>query len=358
MKQFRTAIVGTGAIANAHVTALRQAGDRVFLCAAVGIDESRLKTFCAEHHIHKSYIDTNAMLADQQPDLVIICTPPDVHKTLAIDCLEAGAWVNCEKPLCASLAELDEIEAAEKRSGRYVNTVLQWRSGSAARHLRQLIHSGALGPLLLGTCQTLWYRDAGYYQVPWRGKWKTETGGTITGHGTHLIDLFLWLINDQWQEVQAYTATLGRAIEVENLAVALAAFESGALANITSSAVSPRQETHLRLDFQKASVEVRALYSYTNQDWCVTLPEGIIHGAELSHWQNPPDDKPGDHTTQLLALLDSMEYGERPPINIHETRRVMEFIASLYKAAITHQPVKRGSITTSDPFYHAMNGKP
>mgnify|MGYP003898246441 CR=1 FL=1 len=48
-----------------------------------------------------------------------------------IAAMEAGAWVLCEKPFCGSLAELDDIEAAEKRTGRHAACVFQMRFASS-----------------------------------------------------------------------------------------------------------------------------------------------------------------------------------------------------------------------------------
>ena len=93
--------------------------------------------------------------------------------------MEAGAWVLCEKPFCASLAELDRIEAAEKRTGLYTGCVFQQRFASSTAHLRRLAQSGMLGRPLVAVCNTLWYRDTAYYGVPWRGRWATELGGQI-----------------------------------------------------------------------------------------------------------------------------------------------------------------------------------
>ena len=53
-----------------------------------------------------------------------------------------------------------------------------------------------------------------------------------------------------------------------------------------------------------------------------------------------------------------MERGEPPPVSGAEARRILEFIASLYKAALTGNPVRRGEITPGDPFYYATNGAP
>ena len=77
----------------------------------------------------------------------------------------------------------------------------------------------------------------------------------------------------------------------------------------------------------------------------------------LAQWQNIERDAAGSHGEQLADLLDSMDRGERPLVSGAEARRILEFNASMYKAAFTGQPVVRGSITPDDPFYHAMNGQ-
>jgi predicted dehydrogenase len=314
-----------------------------------------VQAFCAEHHIPRWFTDTAQMLSAMQPNLVHIITPPGTHFDLTIESLEAGAWVYCEKPLCASLAQFDQITETEARTGCYVSTVFQWRFGSAARHVKRLINSGELGHALVGLCQTLWYRGRGYYEAPWRGKWATETGGATVALGIHLIDLLLWLMGD-WQEVRAILGTLDRPIEVENVSMALVRFDNGAMGTMTTSAVSPRQESYLRLDFQRATVEVTALYRYSNANWRFSIPEGSPDGEALARWQAIEQDTVGSHDAQLAELLDSMDRHERPSVSGSEARRIIEFVASLYKSAFTGQAVQRGSIMPGDPFYHAMNG--
>jgi predicted dehydrogenase len=357
MTTYRIAIVGTGASVGNHLTAVRAIGERVELVAAVDTDESRVQSVCTEYGIPKWYTSTQDMLEREQPDLVHIVTPPFTHKILILQCLEAGAWVYCEKPLCASLAEFDEIDQVEARSGRYVSTVFQWRFGSAGQHLKRLINECALGKPLVGVCNTLWYRTPEYYRVPWRGKWGTEVGGPTAGLGIHLMDLFLWLMAE-WQETYAQIGTLDREIEVEDVSTALVRFENGAMGTIINSALSPRQESYLRLDFQKATAEVTALYRYSNENWRFTLPEDIDDPTILQHWQSLTENIASLHETQLNQLLDCMDRGERPLVSGAEARRILEFMTSLYKSAFTGQPVLRGSIHADDPFYYAMNGSP
>lgn len=355
MKTYRAAIIGTGGVAESHIRAIRAAGERVEIVAAMDVDEARVKAFCEKHEIPGWYTDSGAMLEAAQADLVHIASPTGMHAEQVLQSLDAGAWVLCEKPLCGSLAEFDRISEAENRTGRYVSTVFQWRFGSAAKHVKKLIEAGELGELRVATCSTLWYRALPYYEVPWRGKWATETGGATVTLGIHLMDLFLWF-NSEWEEIRAMAATLDRPIETDNVSMAVVRFKNGALASVSSSALSPRQESHLRMDFQRATVEVTALYRYMNENWRFSIPENSPDGEALARWQSIEQDVMGTHNEQLGELLDCMDRGERPPVNGSDSRRIVEFIASLYKSAFTGQPVVRGSILPGDRFYAGNHG--
>lgn len=353
MDAVRVAIIGTGGIAGAHVSAWNSLADRVERVAAVDIDEARVKAFADKHGIPHTYTDAGEMLREQRPDIVHIATPPAFHAPLAIQCLEGGAHVLCEKPLVGSLRELDAIDGAEERTGKYCSSVVQWRFGSAARRIRQLIDDGAFGRHTVTTCLTTWFRDAAYYAVPWRGTWKSELGGVNMGQAIHLIDLMLWL-NTPWREVTAITDTLDRDIEVEDASVAMIRFDDRSLGAVVSSVLSPRQETRLRLDFQKATAEVVGLYGYRNANWTVTPVEGT--GLPAGSWP-PADDIGAGHAAQLEAMVDALAAGERPPAGTAEIRPTIEFLSALYKSGLTGEPIAQGSIQPGDAFYDHVSGR-
>src|SRR5688572_13844252 len=102
MTKHRIAIIGTGASVGNHLKAAEALSNRVELVAAVDLDETRVKAVCEQANIPHWYTSVSDMLAAEKPDVVSIVTPPATHKDIAIQCLEAGAWVYCEKPLCAS----------------------------------------------------------------------------------------------------------------------------------------------------------------------------------------------------------------------------------------------------------------
>jgi predicted dehydrogenase len=63
MDSFRAAIVGTGNIAKAHVTALQEQAHRVEIVAGVDVSAENLQHFCTEHNIPHTYTDYQKMLA-------------------------------------------------------------------------------------------------------------------------------------------------------------------------------------------------------------------------------------------------------------------------------------------------------
>jgi predicted dehydrogenase len=354
---YRAVLVGTGSVADSHVRAIEETRGRIRLVSAVDVDAGRLRAFCARHKIPTSHVDYQVALREDRPDLVLVAAPPALHAPMSIAAMEAGAWVLCEKPLCASLAELDRIADAERRTGHYTGCVFQQRFASSTAHLLQLAAEGLLGRPLVAVCHTLWYRDAGYYSVPWRGKWATELGGPTMGLGIHAMDHLLHLLGD-WTEVRAQAATLDRDIEVEDVSMALVRFENGALASIVNSALSPRQETSIRIDFQRATVELIHLYGYTRDNWKLTLaPTSAEEGNSLVQaWQHFPPDTGSTHAAQLAAFVADMDARRRPMTSGEDARRTLELLTGLYKSAFTGRPVTRGSIKPGDPFYNALHG--
>jgi len=354
-KIYRAALVGTGSIGDAHVRAVEATQGRVTLEAAVDLDATRVGDFAKRHGLARAYTDYATMLGEVRPDFVLVATPPAQHMPMSVAAMETGAWVLCEKPLCGSLAELDVIQAAEKRTGCYTACIFQMRFGSSTGHVRRLADRGQLGRPLVGVCNTLWYRDPAYYAVPWRGRWETELGGPTMGLGIHAMDHFLHLMGD-WREVRAVAATLDRAIEVEDVSMALVTFANGALGSIVNSALSPRQETYLRLDYQRATVELTHLYGYTRDNWKMTPVPPTQDDGLMQAWHSFPPDVGSTHGAQLNALVADRDAGRQPLTSGEEARKTLELLTAIYKSSFTGEIVTRGSIRPGDSFYQALHG--
>ncbi|QYM78700.1 Gfo/Idh/MocA family oxidoreductase [Horticoccus luteus] len=355
-KTYHAVLVGTGGIGAAHVNAVNATAGRVKLVAACDIDAGRARAFCDQHQIPGAHTDYATMLKETKPDIVLIAAPPGLHAGMSIAAMESGAWVLCEKPLCASLAELDQIQTAENATGRYTSCVFQMRFATSNQHIRRLLNDGVFGRPLLALCNTVWFRDAAYYAVPWRGKWSTELGGPTMSQGIHTMDHLLHLFGE-WSEVRAVVDTLHHKIEVEDLSMAHVKFANGARAAIVNSTVCPRQETYLRLDCVDATIELTHLYAYTRENWKMTPAAPEKSAAMQAAWDAfPTPDVGSTHGAQLNEIVGHMDAGTRPLTSGDEARRTLEFLTAIYKSAFTNQPVTRGSIRPGDPFYTALHG--
>ena len=351
----RVAVIGAGNVAEAaHLPAVAAQPAALTVVAVVDVEPARARGLADRWRIPAVYGDVEQMLAAEQPDLVLVCTPPAGHRAAVISSLDAGAWVWCEKPPALSLAEYDEIAAHERDGGPYVAYVFQQRFGAAARRLRQHIADGTLGAPLVGLCETLWYRGPDYFDVPWRGRWASEGGGPTMGHGIHQLDLMLWLLGE-WTEIRASMGTLQRPIETEDVSMAIVRFASGAMVSVVNSVLSPREVSHLRLDFTDATVELNHLYGYDNASWTWTPAPHRAGTAAVRGWP-PEQDIASGHAVALEALLAARRAGERPEASGSDGRRVLAFIAALYRSAITDSVVYPRDLGPTDPFYRSMNG--
>jgi predicted dehydrogenase len=284
-----------------------------------------------------------------------VCTPPSTHVAIAEEGLRSGVSVLIEKPPCLSLAEYDRIETAERAGGAYASVVFQHRFGSAGLHAARLLGEGEFGRPLVALCNTTWYRSREYFDVPWRGLWRTEGGGPTMSHGIHQMDLLLALLGD-WLEVTAFADRADRDVETEDVSVACVRFESGALASITNSVLSPREESYLRIDTVDATIEVSHLYGYSNDDWLYTPAPHVTDRERVARWSSPPADEPSSHRQQLIAVLDSMDRGERPATSGADGRRALELVTAIYQSVFTRSIVRRESLTPGSPFYSSLNG--
>lgn len=367
----RIAIVGTGNIARTHARALTavtagQAGSggedgvaggpSAVLVAAADVDEGTLGSFGAEFGVPDTYRRLDRMLSRARPDLVHVCTPPGTHYATALACLGAGASVLVEKPPVISLREFDGLAAAEggDGTGPWFATVFQHRFGSGQRRLRHLLAAGALGRPLLAVCHTTWFRDQAYFDAEWRGRWDTEGGGPTMGHGIHQMDMLLDALGD-WTEVCAVTRTQARRVDTEDLSLAHVTFASGAVASVVNSVLSPREESYLRFDFERATVEVRHLYGYGDDHWRLTPAPGYA-GEITTAWNNAEHGIASGHAAQFGHVIAALHAGRRPPVTPAQARRTMTLVAGIYASAAVRRPVAPDDLAPGTPFYAAMNG--
>ncbi|WP_159944266.1 MULTISPECIES: Gfo/Idh/MocA family protein [unclassified Nocardiopsis] len=353
--RIRVALVGTGNIARFHASALRSLEERAEIVAAVDVEPDTLAAFRSRFAIPAGYGDLAVMLERERPELVHVCTPPGLHRSQVEACLGAGASVLVEKPPALSLAEAEKMAAAEGGArGPWLATVFQHRFGSGARRVRALADAGVLGRPLVAACHTTWFRPQEYFDVPWRGRWETEGGGPTMGHGIHQMDLLLFLLGE-WTEVSAVARRQARDVETEDVSLAHVAFANGAVASVVNSLVSPQEESRIRIDYERATVELVHLYGYGDSDWRITPAPGCEEELTAA-WEAGEHGADSGHHAQISRVLDALRGGTAPPVTSAEALRTLRLVAGVYASAFEGRPVTPADLGPESPFHTRMDG--
>ncbi|MCG8554535.1 MAG: Gfo/Idh/MocA family oxidoreductase [Proteobacteria bacterium] len=103
-----------------HLPAIAALAPRARAVAVVDIDREQAGTLAGRFQIQGVYTDLEEMLSKERPDVVDICTPPKTHAPIAVQCIQAGAHVLLEKPMCQTETECDQVMAAAKEHRRKV----------------------------------------------------------------------------------------------------------------------------------------------------------------------------------------------------------------------------------------------
>ncbi|MCI3926269.1 Gfo/Idh/MocA family oxidoreductase [Paenibacillus sp. TRM 82003] len=346
------AIIGVGAIAPAHIQAYLTFPERCKIVAVCDIYPDKAAQKVQEFGLEAEvYADYKELLARDDIDLVSVCTPPYTHAETAIAFLDAGKHVVVEKPMASSLAECDAMNEAAARNGKTLSVVAQNRFTTPMWKLKSVLDTKLMGPIVHAQIDSYWWRGHCYYDLWWRGTWEKEGGGCTLNHAVHHIDIFQWM-NGMPSEITAVMSNTSHDnAEVEDISIAIARYENGALAQITSSVVHHGQEQ--QLIFQGKHARVSA-------PWKVTASRSKSNGfPEDDHdleaklqaaYDEQPDLEYEGHRGQLLDVLTAIERGTPVLADGIQGRRTLELITAIYQSASTGQSVKL-PLGPDSPFY-------
>ena len=332
------AVIGLG-VGRRHISeAFSQYPDRFRVVALCDLDVTRLQAIGDEFGVPARTTRYEDILAMPEVDIVDLCTPPGLHLAQILAAFDAGKHVICEKPLVGSLADLDVVMEAEKRSRGRLMPIFQYRFGNGFARARHLVDTGIAGKAYTATIETAWKRTAAYYAVPWRGRYDTELGGTLVTHAIHSHDLMTHMLGPV-ASVFCRIATRAHAIEVEDCASASLRMESGALVSLSATSGSQDSISRLRFHFENVTFE-----SSTNPHAPGDDPWRIIAANEdvqqridkaFEGWKFVPSRFAGQLESYHHALITGGPF----PVSTEDTRRSLELVTALFHSADTGAPV-------------------
>lgn len=359
--QYNVAIVGCGNISSTHAK-VAAAHPALTIVAAIDIVPEqankladKLETQLGEPR--PAVFETlDAALASCDIDVIAVCTPTGLHAEIAEQGVKAGKHVIIEKPIDADMARARRLaDLATASEGKLVASVIsQHRFDPDVVMLRRAAHSGRFGKVTSAVATISWWRSQGYYDsADWRGTWAMDGGGALMNQGIHTIDITLSIMGRP-VEVYAMTALLAHErIEVEDTAVAVIRFESGALATMhASTAAYPNVATRVQIIGDKGSgtTHNEELVYFHTEDVAgrTDAPMGVNFGdgnqADQEIAKYSDDDMPdlgfaGGHLRQYVDILRAIETKGKPTSGVADGLQCLATIKSVYLSATLGKPI-------------------
>lgn len=243
----------------------------------------------------RAYASAHDLLADDDIDVVYVCSPNDLHREHVIAALRSGRHVLCEKPLASTLAEAEAIHDDARRFDHHLGVGFQYRQHPAHSLLRATLQSDQLGAIRVadvsGCLPALavppWYSDPGY-----RG------GGIVPMSGIHRIDLLRYLLDDEVVEVSAMSESFRGEAYDDAMALHLR-FARGTLATLRFALDTPFGADRVAIDGTEGSAAV----SGTMSQWWSNAP-GDVTVTTVSGMRRESFETRDLYTRQIEAFAE------------------------------------------------------
>lgn len=326
------AIIGWGAIGRFHARAFAEVpGTRLAaVCHVSGEPSAEVSVVDGVPH----YRSVDSMLARPDIDVVSICTPSGLHAKIGVEIARSGRHVVVEKPIDVTLAAADALIEACDTAGVKLTVISQRRYEPGFARLREIVDSGRLGRLFLGDVNLKWYRSQDYYDsAQWRGTRALDGGGCLMNQGTHYVDLLQWIMGPARSVYGCCRTEAHERVEIEDIALAVVKFESGAVGVIeASTAVYPGLPARLEVSGTNGSVVIEdgklKLRAFMGEEPQLEEPATTSTAAS-----NPMGISTAAHVAQLTDFLTAVRTGGRAPVDGREGRRTVEIVLAVYESA-------------------------
>lgn len=190
-------------------------------------------------------------------DLVILASPPHVHREQAIAALEAGAAVVIDKPFAPSAADAEAIIAAAHATQRPLTVFQNRRFDGDFLTVRRLLADGALGRI--HRFESTFERMGAAKREQWQGQLTPDQGGGILFDlGSHLVDQALTLFGPATLE-HAELTTVREGIGSEDDAFLSLRHDSGVRSHLTMSRAAAQSGPRFRVLGDESGYTVHGL---------------------------------------------------------------------------------------------------
>lgn len=294
MEKLVVGVIGLG-FGRQHLQAAVDYGAEIG--AICDLNPEKLKQYGELHAIpaERRMTDWHDVLKDARINTVVIATPDQLHREMAVAFLSAGKNVLCEKPLALTREDMREIVAATKKTSAKFMVGQIARFTPSFQKAKELIENGVIGELYYVESEYAHDYEKMLRSVP--KHWRTDPARHgVVGGGCHAVDLLRWIAGDP-TEVTAYGVhKLLPMVPYDDTTISILRFPNNVIGKIFVSTGCKRNYTMRTL-----------LYGTRGTIIC---------------------DNTSDHMELFTIGEDGMSVGEKPeiiPIDVNNHNALREF---------------------------------
>lgn len=294
--------------------------------AACDRDPVRARAAAEELPDVKTYTSMKRMLRNDDVEVAVLVVPHNVHARLALQALEAGRHVACEKPFCITVEEATRMIRTARRRDRMLTVFHNRRWDTDFLAIRDILRAGTIGEVF--HVEAAW----GGYQRP-RGDWwrdhKPICGGLNYDWSAHFFDWILSLMPGRIVNVNAfYHKRVWHHVTNEDQCQTILRFEGDRMAEFQISTIAAAPKPKWRILGTQGAVVM------DNKE---TLKVTTHVGGRLSACEVPiPKIEWSNRFYPNIA--DHLLRGEPLAVTAEQARRVIAVIRAAEKAAKTGKP--------------------
>ena len=354
----KVAIIGAGGMLQYHAAGFKEAGAEIVAICDMNSDAAAAAA--KEWKVENVYSDVEKMLTESDADAVSIIVPNKFHAPLAIQCLNAGKHVFCEKPPALNAAQVEEMIVAAKSANKHLMFNFNNRARPESYKMMEMINDGTVGKI--NSAQAKWIRRTG---IPGFGGWfttKALSGGGPLIDLLHMVDLAMHFMGypepshvlgqtfNDFIDDKGFKGPWGipdvadGTTDVEAAAHGFVTFKSGQVLTMQVSwaEMIKREEVSVVFQGTKAGGKVERLFGSDGLD------ETAIDTCEIYVQE---DGKSVDKTIEVAACEDmgrarsaanficTIDGSEEPLNTPEQALMLMKTIDALYESASSGKPV-------------------
>jgi predicted dehydrogenase len=230
-------VVGCGSIGERHIKNLKSISAGQIIVS--DINSKRLNNIKKKYRL-LGFNDYQKAL-DQQPDAVLVCSPPSSHIPISIDAVKNNAHLFIEKPLSNTMNKVDELLQCAKRRKLIVFVGYNFRFQKGIQLVKEIMDRGTIGKIMAARA------EYGQYLPDWRPlqdytksySAKLNLGGGIILDGSHEIDYMRWFFGEIHSLFCCANKVSDLDVETEDIAEILIYFKKGILCEIHIDFIRP-----------------------------------------------------------------------------------------------------------------------